>query len=247
MESDVAIAQIQKKLGVENDEWFPLLGLFADIPDDFAEYAAEWPRVNERRDNLAAALRECAAAIESNDISRYWTGPAPWMGLFLPFIDFPEMITIFSTFQRVEPNPHGRQVFLKAFAHVAGKDAFIEMPTLLRRFADSIDQLLEEPIAKSLAKTVSRKNSLREFAKRRVFQILTDLASSRAAPSKRAPSIGNLLLVLRDPKPKIARAAPNKETATIVNCLLELTGSGRVTANDISQMNKRKRSRRIAT
>lgn len=43
--------------------------------------------------------------------------------------------------------------------------------------------------------------------------------------------------------PKIKRRAPNKETAIVVNIIVGLRGANTVTANDITQMNRKTRRR----
>jgi hypothetical protein len=193
------------------------LHYFAVIPFDFRRFAAQWPTVKKRRKEIVKAARACADVILSNaDIAHYWHSAlswdegnnTPWAEVFLPLIvpgpddihDTPDLEWVGG-----------------AIKHISKTWAFTEIPALLWRFIDTLEgwePAGPEPVVEELRTFVSRKNSLQEFAKRRVFTLLLERWPKR---------LGN---------------APNNETATIVNYLLELSGQEQVTANDISQMNK---------
>lgn len=210
-----ALEKIAFSIGEEN--WAELANFFSKLPSDFKRYAIR-PRVLEKRRKQQITLcNNLATMLEKSN----WTDldcfpESAFLGLLAKQVLSIEWFWALCSLRYGERTAiDATRVAKKCLYPLYYADSTKVLTRLLRGYAKALEEWKPEPEVKVFFHFAYGKLNEKEFVKRVVFFLLhKELKQQRA---------------------------PNIETAIVVNIVLGLRGKNAVTANDITQMNKKTR------
>lgn len=211
--------ELQQRLGWES--WNDLVFDCASIPDDHAFVGKKPSDTGDRVQRLARDLRTFATHLRELEAASRPDGlPTRLDGLVAQYVFSEAWMTALESVGRwLSPAP-AVEVIKQAFLGLYLAQPADLLANLSLAYADALERQPLGDAYRRAAQHAGRRNSLKDYAKRRVFRAL----------KARWP----------------LRRAPNRESAELVNLVLHLHERDAVSANEISQMNRGSR-RRYAT
>lgn len=198
--------------------WPTLADFFIGLPDEYDKLGGRIEEVHKRQMRVAQLSRELADLLKDHRPEQYQESlTSKFQGLVAKHIMTPAWAESLDALRDRYAPLVARDKLRRIFMGVYLLDPSTLLTQLLKRYADVIER---EPFNKYyllLFRYTHGKLTKKEFVKRTVFAFLQHYWSKRRAP--------------------------NKEAALIANAVLGLRGAAAVTANDITQMNKKTRRR----
>lgn len=214
---NMALEKIAFSIGEER--WAELAGIFTQLPSDFTNYVQRPRELLETRNQQIVLSNKLASMLDKSKFTHLDNIlDSPFSGLLA------KQVLSIEWYWALRSLRHSSRSIEDA-THVAKHcllplylaDITKVMCRMLRGYAKALKNWKPESRVAAMLQFAYGKLNEREFVKRIVFFLLSkELKQQRA---------------------------PNKETALIVNLVLGLRGKNAVTANDITQMNKRNRRR----
>jgi hypothetical protein len=209
---------IAERIGpdVWNESFVPTL---AHLPFEFANRIKKPAELVANRERLIRVCENAARLIESLSLDPQTDVLAsPFYGLLAKQVLTIEWYWALHALRRDTMGPADRgtiQIASNALYGLLMTDPARALVRLLRGYSAALKQWEPERELQGLLFFANGKLSKKEFVKRVVFFLLDQSLKSRRAP--------------------------NKETALVANMILGLRGKAAITANDITQMNKKTR------
>lgn len=208
---------------VGKHKWKYLTAIFQQLPADFESYVRRPRELAIAKQRMAKQCRDLANLIGRNTLSPQTDiYDSPFHGLVAKQVFTIEWLWALQGLRCSRPTvENALNAAHRCFYGLYLTDAGTTIVKLLRGYADALDKWKPEMRVETLQTFAYGKLDEKQFVKRVVFFLL----DKELNPDKRRGG------------------APNQETATIVNAILGLRGKNKVTANQITQMNKKTRTK----
>lgn len=210
------------------DKWKELLGIFYALPSEFQNKVRRPGEIAASERRQVRYCRKLADALEQHNpfTLRQDIHSSPFSGLIarelLRESGFGKsLVNVLEVLPRAYKPAIAIEMIKQCIFGLWLADPTPVLVRTLRAFADAIEKGKMDPATAAMLfpQFTQGKLNVKEFTKRVVF------------------------FLLEHNWPETSRRPPNKETALVVNVILGLRGKRAVTANDISQMNKKTRRR----
>lgn len=203
--------------------WNKLAEIFLDLPNDFELYVRRPREVHKAKLRMAKQCRNLAALIASDSLDNLTDFyESPFNGLVAKQVFTIDWFLALQALRYSRPTvKDALNIANKCFYGLYLVDASRTLVRMLRGYADALDIWKPAYRVKVLHTFAYGKLDKEEFVKRAVFFLL-------AREMNLVKPLG---------------CAPNQATAAIVNIVLRLRGKSKVTANNITQMNKKTRTK----
>lgn len=206
------IFRIANKVG--RNKWDSTVKILLKIRLYYNEFVEKPSIIANKLNALASGCISLADEIESITPSKYYE-PFSFSGIVAKQVFDENWLSALTCLSSQHSFQNSNEIAMKCFLGLYLAEPESVIPAILRDIANRIEvSKFQEEVKFSMNFTKGKLNE-KEFAKRVVFFLLSNLWPTKLSP--------------------------NKETAFIVNNLLDLKGKNIVTANDISQMNKKTR------
>lgn len=209
-----AIEKIANEIGVEN--WRMILGILSSLPSDYERKVRKPRELAISLDKISRLSDELSTLIEENKLHDLFSDlESPMNGIIAKHIISENWVDALESLNSKYCPNIAYDIAKKCFYGLLLIDPSKHLSLILKEYGEILRKAEIDERTSAMMLFAGGKLSLKEFVKRVTFFLLSSYSNRKVSP--------------------------NKETAIAVNVVLGLSGKYIVTANHISQMNKKTR------